>query len=645
MAARFSLKEWRACRSDLQKLLNCQENTNTQPSKGIKRELSDTSSTQSSSSDSDHESPYHESFEDIDLSEVYSSGAENITPFISSDESEETTSLHSRLRQWATENHCKQKCVNGILSILRDQGHNLPKDARTLLKTPRIVNTIDRCNGKYVYFGIQHSITSIFEENKDFAAACNCINMKVNVDGVPLFKSKNTHFWPILGSFAKFSPFLIALWCGEGKPSGLKDFLRDFLEEYKNLLTVGLTFNSKTYIFTIKVFICDAPARAYLKCVKGHTGYYSCERCVIEGEPLQRRVIFISGDIVEPRAVDKFNALQYQDHQHSRSPLIDAGINCIKSFPLEYMHLVCLGTVRRILHYLKSGPRDYPCRLSARAVQLVSENLINLNGKMPSDFARQPRPLTELERWKATEFRQFVLYSGPVVLKKVVCDEVYNHFLCLTVALSILLDDNNVTRNLYVRYAKELLEYFVNKAPALYGPVFMSYNIHSLSHLADDVLNHDCSLNELSAFEFENYLQELKKFVRQYKNPIAQVVKRKEELEKCSSQNKPNQVISNFVSANERNGCFLLHNDKYVFVREKRPHGMVCDVVKTKYIKSFFTDPCDSRMINIAYIKDMNRVEYKRKFIVRDDLLCKIVCIRHKRGCVLFPMLHTIERI
>ena len=29
---------------------------------------------------------------------------------------------------------------------------------------------------------------------------------------------------------------------------------------------------------------------------------------------------------------------------------------------------------------------------------------------MPSEISHQPRSLTEIERWEATEFRQFVLY-------------------------------------------------------------------------------------------------------------------------------------------------------------------------------------------------------------------------------------------
>ena len=30
--------------------------------------------------------------------------------------------------------------------------------------------------------------------------------------------------------------------------------------------------------------ICDAPARSFLKGIKGHSGYHSCEQCVQQGE-------------------------------------------------------------------------------------------------------------------------------------------------------------------------------------------------------------------------------------------------------------------------------------------------------------------------------------------------------------------------
>lgn len=71
---------------------------------------------------------------------------------------------------------------------------------------------------------------------------------------------------------------------------------------------------------------------------------------------------------------------------------------------------------------------------------------------MPRDFTRQPRSMYDMDKWKATEYRQFVLYTGPLVLRSVVSEKLYNHFLCLTVALSILLESNDVTRNAYLDY-------------------------------------------------------------------------------------------------------------------------------------------------------------------------------------------------
>ena len=91
------------------------------------------------------------------------------------------------------------------------------------------------------------------------------------------------------------------------------------------------------------------------------------------------------------------------------------------------MHLVCLRVVRNILNYLKKGPVG---KISALQLREISDRVIMLNGKMPSEYARQARSLQELDRWKATEFRQFLLYTGPVDLKRIgiVSTELFQHF-------------------------------------------------------------------------------------------------------------------------------------------------------------------------------------------------------------------------
>ena len=193
------------------------------------------------------------------------------------------------------------------------------------------------------------------------------------------------------------------------------------------------------------------------------------------------------------------------------------------------MHLVCLGVVKRWLNFLKSGPKE--CKLSASEILQISENLTSLHGSMPSEFARQPRSLLELDRWKATKFRQFLLYTGPVVLKKVVSKSVYQHFLSLSVAISIMVDSNTDRRNSYLQYARELISHIVCRCASLYGDTFVVYNVHSLIHLPDDVEFFQASLDEISCcFPFENHMQTLKRLVHSAQNPLVQVVKRLDEL-------------------------------------------------------------------------------------------------------------------
>ena len=46
---------------------------------------------------------------------------------------------------------------------------------------------------------------------------------------------------------------------------------------------------------------------------------------------------------------DKFNEGTYKGtHQQDISPLIQYGLCCVKGFPLDYTHLICLGVTRRM---------------------------------------------------------------------------------------------------------------------------------------------------------------------------------------------------------------------------------------------------------------------------------------------------------
>lgn len=100
-------------------------------------------------------------------------------------------------------------------------------------------------------------------------------------------------------------------------------------------------------------------------------------------------------------------------------------IDMVYSFSMDYMHLICLGVGKKIISLWLGNLKKSPLRicLKSKNVQIISSNLLSLRPYICNDFSRYPRALSELPRWKATEFRLFLLYLGPVVLNGFLNDE------------------------------------------------------------------------------------------------------------------------------------------------------------------------------------------------------------------------------
>lgn len=60
-------------------------------------------------------------------------------------------------------------------------------------------------------------------------------------------------------------PMVIAIWCGFSKPNSLTEYLQPFVDELNYLIRNGITINDYQINLSIRCFICDAPARAFLK--------------------------------------------------------------------------------------------------------------------------------------------------------------------------------------------------------------------------------------------------------------------------------------------------------------------------------------------------------------------------------------------
>ena len=124
--------------------------------------------------------------------------------------------------------------------------------------------------------------------------------------------------------------------------------------------------------------------------------------------------------------------------------------------------------------------------------------------------------------WKAVEFRQFLLYTGPLVLSGVLSKRRFCHFLLLSVAIRLLLDNSATPEKL--SYSEKLLQLFVSEFGQIYGDESLVYNVHSLIHIVDDARKYG-SLDQVSAFVFENFLKDLKGLVRKQHQILPQIVR------------------------------------------------------------------------------------------------------------------------
>ena len=260
---------------------------------------------------------------------------------------------------------------------------------------------------------------------------------------------------------------------------------------------------------------------------------------------------------------------------------------------------------------------------------------------MPSEFVRQPRGLEELKRFKATEFRSFLLYFGATAIKDIVQKPVFDHFLTLVVALRILLNEDEEFRNTHLGYARQLLVFFVNRAPEYYGQTFVVYNVHNLIHLPDDAEYFDASLDKISCFPFENHLQSIKKKVRNANNPLVSIVKRIIELENCNISNS-HKSTNTKASLRERDSWFYLQEGNVAqIIQIKSKESFLCNVFRLDKLEDYFTIPCKSSFVGIHFLPE--KTSSKKKTITEHEFQRKFVCLPINGGLLLVSMLSNVN--
>ncbi|XP_045023926.1 uncharacterized protein LOC116932495 [Daphnia magna] len=347
----------------------------------------------------------------------------------------EKNSLAADLRGWKNKFHVPLNQVGELLDILRKYHPELLKSAKTLLGTPRQKALVRNVNpGIYYHFGIEKRLLSILT-SVGFLILDDPVGIFIGIDGVPLTKSSGSQFWVIVG----YLPFIedsvafpVGVYHGKTKPKLSNNFLQELVEEAHHLYTTGFSYRGNCYKLKIEAFICDAPARAMIACVKSHASdRYGCARCTGFG--------VILGEL---RTNDSFRGKNCVDHHHCRSILQNLDyVDMIHDLPLDPMHLFDLGVQKKMLTILcgiDSRKKIRGVTLTLVVVEQIDAFLAIIRQFISRlEFARPPRSVKELPRWKASEYRVILHYVGVVVFRNYLPYTLFNHFLLLHYARQV----------------------------------------------------------------------------------------------------------------------------------------------------------------------------------------------------------------
>lgn len=561
-------------------------------------------------------------------------------------------SLADKLRLWFLQHNPTIKCATSLLHILKSENLNVPLSVRGLLgRAPKCTErTVSP--GTYIHIGLKRQL----ERNPDLihSFAVNELLTDVGIDGLPIFKSSSVGLWPILGrivNIPKCGLFMIGCYIGPKKPYNIDSFMHDFSYEISDLKDNGIIIKDEKVDVKIRALICDAPAKAFVCGIRGHMSLVGCTKCQQVGQRIDNVTTF-SITAGEKRTDEDFHLRKYEGFHLPQEFAIEmkletVGIGMVSQFPIDPMHLLDLGITKKILLSFINKKTILP--LAPSSVPFISEDLMSVSSHVPREFARKPRPLFEIGRWKATEFRQMLLYTGIVVLKEHVQVEIYDHFILLHCSYRILLSSPTKTE---IENAHEMIKSFVEYFPVLYGRSSVTYNVHNLLHLAECVEAFG-NLDNFSSYPFEDFLQTVKRKIKMPKHVPQQIFNKfsndfiitlKEEKFHGTKYRK-GEISALFLSkgyfscSNPDNTC-LMQNKKFLKIT-KIVDKKKFEATEFLGLQNFYTYPINSLDLDIAYSEDE---ELEAKTYNFENILAKVIKLPFKNGFVLIPQIHCYKQ-
>ena len=170
----------------------------------------------------------------------------------------------------------------------------------------------------------------------------------------------------------------------------------------------GKIFHSIKLPVRLRCFIADALAQAFVLNHRGHKSIRPCSKCTVSRTLNGKHHAFNVTDHSPRTDEDYIRRLDQKHHQLGTSPLSLLPIGMVSQVPFEYIYLVCLGVVNKLLSAWVRGEYSPFWKLRRTDISILFTRPESLNRYCLSDFARRPRAIELCAKYKATEYRQFL---------------------------------------------------------------------------------------------------------------------------------------------------------------------------------------------------------------------------------------------
>ena len=417
------------------------------------------------------------------------------------------------------------------------------------------------------------------------------IFLSLSADGVQPFKSDDYSCWPVVATVLNLPPseryksknlLPLLIIPGPTNPKNLTSFIEPFLDELESLSRDGrmvrlYSGECRRVRVHLLFVLADLPAMKKLTHLKGHNGLVPCRFCVIRGV-YTSHVYFPS--VIEspmnaasgrkrrrkstktlwdparlPIRTDKSIRDAYSDLKIfsltgkrkeieymlrnvrfatvNPSPLLKCTtLHAFASFPPDIMHLCFENIAKDIVDIWVHGSgcsSDLAYLGSSRSFQGVNRTLQNCGLGISSFLCRKPRGLHKKGKWKAAEWKYFVLSTSLVALHEWVPDSVLSgwelfvklvHRVCQWKLSEELVEQVELLSQEFFRHFTE--QYYQTRPDRIY---LCKYVYYLLLHLADSI--RQCGpISLLAQWSMENFAGQLKK-VTHAKDRFAEVAREK----------------------------------------------------------------------------------------------------------------------